>query len=1128
MKHAKFLFILLPLLFTSCGEEWVLTNSGNCYIYTNQTDFIDWNGYVVSAGDFSVPLGKGIISTKEKDKIVHGEYIFNYTLSNDNYKQIYDSSSLKEYYFGEFSKYWTRQVPNGRGILYRQKYDDYTCYIGHFKNGAPDGFCLRYDNGKKVFEGEYKAGHANGYGKLYINEALAYEGNFINGKRNGEGTEYYPTYKLNGTWKEDKKDGFFSIERINNGTITQVAFSNDIADLSNGKVLYANGFYWEGPLSTNFEPDGKGILHHKDYSNVEERKNGKLTGTQELYFDNGAIYSGETKHNKADGYGTLVFANNIYYDGYWKNNKKNGYGELTFQDKWMYRGEFSNDTFNGEGIFETKSSYYSGNWKNGKKEGTGYLAFIKNDEEVFYDGEFKKDLFSGTGLLQLPDGSFYEGEWKDGNRNGKGKYQWANGDFYEGNWKENSPNGKGLINFADGNYYEGDFEQGVFNGNGIYHYSNGDRYEGCFINNKRDGLGIYYYNSGETYEGEFLNDTPAGKGKLYFTNDSYYEGIFENGKICGEGSLFIPTENEDNFDIIYSKNWNDKQLPSEVTIYFSNGDSFEGDFSNGIPGSGIWLTKEQRLNNRTTAQQLNDFYDLHKESINKILRVTQYTLATIDTIATITSHYSTGEIAVISGAIANLAGLLETSISIADMTVKTVDVIYDTNQIENAEKVNELWKEYEKDMIYDVSFVVVAGGLKAYREINRAQFLKEASKKYPLISSTEKNIANIGKTTTRTASYNAKDSLIRGIVKLNYGKQGSRLIKQYGDDAAKLLFKFGDHAVVPLQKSGTEVIQIYNTLGSQAMLPIFNYGQSAVTLISSNLNSGNQIARVINDFGNNGINYLNAAGENALRFANLYSKYDKDFIDVANRYGSNNIGKLCNIAETSGQKGLKILKTVPKSEFSRYSNYLNITGSSGADYIKTNANALPASINQQIIRDAAKNEDLRKVISGTYINNNTAVTMLKHSDRYADISKQLLKPNSCYRTGESNYYYLTDEKGRISQAIAIQLRSKNDFGRTARLPHNSESLGKLVKDDAGHLFGDQFGGSPQLDNIVSQSGVLNKGPYKNMEKFWADTIRDGKKFSATIKINYEGDSLRPSMFSVSDTIDGGHFYNFIN
>ena len=95
----------------------------------------------------------------------------------------------------------------------------------------------------------------------------------------------------------------------------------------------------------------------------------------------------------------------------------------------MYRGEFSNDTFNGQGIFETKASYYSGKWKNGKKEGTGYLVFIKNDEEVFYDGEFKKDLFSGTGLLQLPDGSFYEGDWKDGNRNGTGKYQWANGDL---------------------------------------------------------------------------------------------------------------------------------------------------------------------------------------------------------------------------------------------------------------------------------------------------------------------------------------------------------------------------------------------------------------------------------------------------------------------------------------------------------------------------------------------------------------------------------------------------------------------------------------------------------------------------------------------------------------------------
>ena len=52
---------------------------------------------------------------------------------------------------------------------------------------------------------------------------------------------------------------------------------------------------------------------------------------------------------------------------------------------------------------------------------------------------------------------------------------------------------------------------------------------------------------------------------------------------------------------------------------------------------------------------------------------------------------------------------------------------------------------------------------------------------------------------------------------------------------------------------------------------------------------------------------------------------------------------------------------------------------------------------------------------------------------------------------------------------------KNDDGTydNERLNHKSNTPGKLSGDDAGHLFADQFGGSPDLDNLLSQRSDLN-------------------------------------------------------
>jgi hypothetical protein len=85
-------------------------------------------------------------------------------------------------------------------------------------------------------------------------------------------------------------------------------------------------------------------------------------------------------------------------------------------------------------------------------------------------------------------------------------------------------------------------------------------------------------------------------------------------------------------------------------------------------------------------------------------------------------------------------------------------------------------------------------------------------------------------------------------------------------------------------------------------------------------------------------------------------------------------------------------------------------------------------------------------------------------------------------------------------------------------------------DDAGHLFADQFGGSPELDNLVSQKSGLNRGikgdskTYRNMEKQWSTALKNGQKVTdIDINLSYKNGSSRPSAFDVSYKIDGKLF-----
>ena len=122
-----------------------------------------------------------------------------------------------------------------------------------------------------------------------------------------------------------------------------------------------------------------------------------------------------------------------------------------------------------------------------------------------------------------------------------------------------------------------------------------------------------------------------------------------------------------------------------------------------------------------------------------------------------------------------------------------------------------------------------------------------------------------------------------------------------------------------------------------------------------------------------------------------------------------------------------------------------------------------------------------------------------------------LKENVTYTAGEHGYKYTTNSRGLITKASASNLKLKTHEGR---LQHSRETPGKISGDHAGHLFGDRFGGSSKLDNLVSQAQKVNLSEFKVIENEWAKAIKEGKEVTVDIEIKYADDDLRPIAFDV--------------
>ncbi len=127
-----------------------------------------------------------------------------------------------------------------------------------------------------------------------------------------------------------------------------------------------------------------------------------------------------------------------------------------------------------------------------------------------------------------------------------------------------------------------------------------------------------------------------------------------------------------------------------------------------------------------------------------------------------------------------------------------------------------------------------------------------------------------------------------------------------------------------------------------------------------------------------------------------------------------------------------------------------------------------------------------------------------------------LKPNVTYKSGEFDYLYRTDSVGRIDTVDVADLKKSG----TSRANHNPNTLGKQPGDHAGHLIADRFGGSPEIDNLISQLSNDNLSAYKKLENQWVKAIDAGQKVEIKIDLNYNGSDLKPNQYIVDFIING--------
>ena len=308
-----------------------------------------------------------------------------------------------------------------------------------------------------------------------------------------------------------------------------------------------------------------------------------------------------------------------------------------------------------------------------------------------------------------------------------------------------------------------------------------------------------------------------------------------------------------------------------------------------------------------------------------------------------------------------------------------------------------------------------------------------------------------------------------------------------------------------------------SSLGSPVVQSVISDMQKTLTSRSDNVSPKPTVRNVgqlyttvqtANDQGNTSINQEDVAKR--LLEKGFYSKSAAGVAEaVAARLNEQDLTRTQRSILSSALSSSAVRDTI--SEFiQKKADGVDSAKNNGYDSTVGNGNRY-----ETVTSDAAPHQVRDSLSVETYANEPEVTDNIITDGSHLENGK--LKPNVTYKSGENGYFYTTNEDGLIVNARTDDLQKKT---HKRRLKHNPNTYGKKTGDHAGHLFGDQFGGSPELDNLVSQAKNVNLSEYRRIENRWAKALKNGQKVTVSIDIHYNAGGVRPISFVVSYTIDG--------
>ena len=313
----------------------------------------------------------------------------------------------------------------------------------------------------------------------------------------------------------------------------------------------------------------------------------------------GNKYEGETENYRPHGKGKFFFADGRIYDGNFKKGNVDGNGTVYYPDGDRLEGEFDDtETYQmyGKGIlYRADGTRYEGGFNYGDKYGFG-VEYDK-DGNILYEGDFEHGMrrpqkifeFENCilcGVNKVSQDGFYctacnkKLEEFPLLKSPRHSYRLAVG-YEKGKIGQEQKIDQAIY------YYKEAIKLGLTDAEKALKRLAEPRYEGeVNAESKAHGKGIKIYESGARFDGEW-RDGKAVKGTVFWANGDKYEGEFENGTYNGKGVLDYT--HSYNCRARYEGEFKDGKYNGKG-VWTYNGFRYEGEFKDGKhDGYGVYF-----------------------------------------------------------------------------------------------------------------------------------------------------------------------------------------------------------------------------------------------------------------------------------------------------------------------------------------------------------------------------------------------------------------------------------------------------------------------------------------------------------------------------------------------------------